>query len=208
MRQARTNLAGVALPFALRSFFVMSSPYLELLPVPAASAINTGVDPCPTSLIERKFGLPITGKLPADCAAPSAASVAWQKRFVLEDVGPFRVTGHKCAVALLRTTLSAVKTEKPKLYTALSSAGMLCMRHVRGIPGLPSNHCFGLAIDFYIEGKLDRRGDGKTYAGLLELYSIFKRFGWFWGAEFPTEDAMHFEVGSRVVRDWIAKGVF
>jgi hypothetical protein len=183
------------------------SSFLELVKVPADPAINTGIDPCPTPLIERKFGLPVN-VLTSECAPVEHASAAWRKRFVTADVGPFRATGHKAAVALLTTSLSVVRSEKPKLYSALGSAGMLCMRHVRGVPGLPSNHCFGLAIDFLIEGKLDRRGDGLTYEGLLELYSIMKRFGWFWGAEFGTEDAMHFEVGSRVVRDWIAKGVF
>lgn len=183
------------------------SSYLELLPVPPDSSINTGIEPCPTSLIQRKYGLPVDD-LGAECAEVSDATLAWRKRFITSNVGPFRVTGHKCAVALLQATLSVVKTEKPKLYAALGSAGMLCMRHVRGVPGLPSNHCFGLAIDFLIEDKLDRRGDDKVFAGLIELYSIFKRFGWYWGAEFRTEDAMHFEVGSAVVRKWIKDGVF
>lgn len=183
------------------------SSYLELLPVPPAKSINTGIDPCPTPLIQRKYGLPVDD-LGAECAPVDQATAAWRKRFITSKVGPFSVTGHKCAVTLLQATLSVVKTEKPRLYAALGSAGMLCMRHVRGVPGLPSNHCFGLAIDFTVEGKLDRRGDDLVYSGMLELYSIFKRFGWYWGAEFRTEDAMHFEVGSAVVRKWIADGVF
>ena len=66
----------------------------------------------------------------------------------------------------------------------------------------------GTAIDFTLDGQLDAPGDDQVQRGLLDLYSILKRFGWFWGAEFGREDAMHFEVGSRIVRDWINRGVF
>lgn len=181
--------------------------YTELIPIPAASAINTGIEPCPTGLIERRFGLPIS-PLPKDCAVVSTLDPDWRKRFTTADVGPFRVTGHRMAVDLLKRSLAVVRKEKSGLYNVLGSAGMLCARHVRGHPGLASNHTFGLAIDFTLAGALDEPGNDMCQRGLLELYSIMKSFGWFWGAEFGREDAMHFEVGSRVVRDWIARRVF
>lgn len=126
---------------------------------------------------------------------------------VTADVGSFRVTGHRKAVELLRDSLSKVRARKPELYAAIGTAGMLCCRNVRGAR-VPSNHSLGLAIDFTIGGVLDRRGDGLVQAGLVELYSVLKGDGWFWGAEFRVEDAMHFEVSYEVIRRWIAEGVF
>lgn len=112
------------------------------------------------------------------------------------------------AIDLLRQSLEALRAEDIAVWQALGSAGMLCIRHVRGMPSVPSNHAFGLAIDFTLDGQLDVRGDRMVMAGLIRLYRVMKRFGWFWGAEFSVEDAMHFEVGSAVVRDWIRRGVF
>lgn len=71
-----------------------------------------------------------------------------------------------------------------------------------------SNHGLGLAVDFTIEGRLDTRGDGKVLRGMLELYAILKRFGWYWGAEFPVEDSMHFEVSAEKVAEWEKAGEF
>jgi hypothetical protein len=45
-------------------------------------------------------------------------------------------------------------------------------------------------------------------AGLLDVYSVFKNFGWFWGAEYRVEDSHHFEVGAETVRKWILSGKF
>jgi len=183
----------------------MSNLTLEV-PIPTADQINGGHTPCPTNLLTRKYGLPI-GTLPKDCGK-QPTSKFWAPRMVTESVGPFRATGHRLAVGLLRESLAAVKAERPDLYAALGNAGMLCVRHVRGHPGVPSNHCYGLAVDLTLEGKLDDYGDGMTQKGLLDLYGIFKYFGWFWGAEFGKEDSMHFEVSGEVVMDWIRMGIF
>lgn len=182
------------------------SRFTALVPNLPGDQINTGLNPCPTNLLIQKYGLPVK-ELPKNCA-PKATNSAWSKRFITADVGPFRVTGHKLAVGLLRESLAAVKLENPELYAELGSAGMLCIRYVRGKPGVPSNHSLGLAIDFLIDGELDKHGDNKVFVGLIELYSVLKRFGWFWGAEFSKEDAMHFEVSAEVVRGWIKQGIF
>jgi len=144
-------------------------------------------------------------RLTKNCVSPTNAW--WRAQMVTESVGPFRVTGFRPAVALLRAALADVKAQKPLLYSSLGSVGMLCCRHVRGVPGLASNHSFGMAIDFTIGGKLDRRGDDLVQAGLLDLYSVLKRHGWFWGAGYRTEDAHHFEAGRVVVQRWISEGV-
>ena len=83
---------------------------------------------------------------------------------------------------------------------------MLCCRRVRGTQKSLSNHGLGLALDITIGGKLDARGDGMVQKGLLDLYSILKLHGLFWGAGFGTEDSMHFEVSAQTVRKWIAEG--
>lgn len=187
----------------------MSKPgLLEEFPVPAASAMNTGIEPCPTSYLEHLFGLPIARPFPKDCAESDHASSFWEKRFKSLDVGPFNVTGHHLAVKLLEESLRAVKLADSELYNSLSSAGMLCLRHVRGNPHILSNHAMGLAVDFKFKGVLPPRGDKKVLGGTLRLYQILKTFGWFWGAEFRIDDDMHFEVGSAKVREWTAKGIF
>lgn len=179
----------------------------DLVPLPAPASINAGTEPCPTALLIRRFGLPVR-ELTNECAEVRTLEEWWSERMVTADVGPFRATGHRLAIELLTRSLVQVQAKKPDVYDALGSAGMLCVRHVRGHPGIASNHSFGLAIDFTFDGQLDAPGDDRVQQGLLDLYSILKRFGWFWGAEFGREDAMHFEVGSRVVRDWIKRGVF
>ena len=177
------------------------------VPIPAADGMNTGKFPCPTNMLITRYGRPVS-RFPENCTSNRASSPFWRGRFVTEDVGPFRVTGHRLAVGLLRQALAAVKIENPTLYAELGTAGMLCIRHVRGHPGVPSNHALGLAIDFTVSGRLDDYGDGMTQLGMLQLYQILKRFGWYWGAEFRKEDSMHFEVCSETVMEWVRQGIF
>ena len=175
----------------------------ELVPMPSASSINGGISPCLTNLLVKRHGMP-RAKLTDECLAVN--SIWWSKRMVTKDVGPFRVTGFDLAVEMLTSSLAVVRQKQPTLYGALGTAGMLCCRHVRGVPGLLSNHALGMAIDFKIDGVLDPRGDGKVQRGLIDLYGVMKGFGWFWGAEFGIEDSMHFEVGGEVIRQWINQG--
>lgn len=117
-------------------------------------------------------------------------------------IGPFRATGHRLFLSVLEDLHREIERVNPALYAALGTAGVLCVRHVRGVPGVLSNHGLGLAIDYTLNGVLDVRGDGKVQRGLLDLYAIAKRFKLFWGAEFRVEDAMHFEASRELVRDW------
>jgi len=70
---------------------------------------------------------------------------------------------------------------------------MLCCRYQRNSTTSISNHSWGTAVDLKIDGHLDERGDDTVQYGLTLIAPIFNRFGWYWGAMFPTEDAMHFE---------------
>jgi hypothetical protein len=53
----------------------------------------------------------------------------------------------------------------------------------------------------------DRQGDGKVLRGLLALSPFFSQFGWYWGAEFPVEDSMHFEVSQEQLAKWNSAGL-
>ena len=127
-------------------------------------------------------------------------------RMKTEDVGPFRVTGLDLAVDSLREIMNHIAAEQPKVHSALSSAGMLCCRFVRGSSTAISNHSWGTAIDLKIDGKLDKRGNDRVQFGLTLIAPIFNRHGWYWGAGFPTEDGMHFEVSLQLLRKWRDQG--
>ncbi len=127
---------------------------------------------------------------------------------VTKDVGPFRVTGLSPAVESLIAVIADIKTEKPDVFAGLGTAGMLCARHVRGSTSSISNHSWGMAIDLNLNGQLDAPGNGKTQRGLAEIAPIFNRHRWYWGASFPREDAMHFEISDQKVRELHAAGEF
>lgn len=183
------------------------SDITKLVPVPPKDSINGNVHSCPTSELLRRYGYPRSwATIGSKCAQPTTPF--WTQRMITADVGPFKVTGHRMAVDLLQETMLALEAKHPEVYAVIGTAGMLCVRWVRGTNSVLSNHGLGLAIDFTLEGKLDVRGDNMVQAGLLDVYSVFKNFGWFWGAEYRVEDSHHFEVGAETVRKWILSGKF
>jgi peptidoglycan hydrolase-like protein with peptidoglycan-binding domain len=180
--------------------------YNELVPLPSGLVNQNGHTYLPHSVMMNTLGTP--------CARSTSCSTitnpAISAHVVTESVGPFRVTGLRPAVARIRAALSRVKVEKPDLYAVLGTAGMACCRMVRGSTTRYSNHAWGLAIDFTINGKLDPRADGKTQRGLLELYPYMSEQGFYWAAGYSAkyEDAMHFEASLAQVSQWDAAGVF
>jgi hypothetical protein len=162
-----------------------------------------GVRACPTSLLVARYGMP-RDDLTDRCQA--ATSPFWRERMVAASVGPFRVQGHRNAVGVLRDAFAALRTADPDLYDRVGTAGMLCVRHIRGRPGVLSNHGLGMAIDLTLDGRLDVRGDDLVQRGLIAVHDVFTRFGLYWGAGFRTEDAMHFEIGADLVEQWIRDG--
>jgi hypothetical protein len=133
---------------------------------------------------------------------------------VTKDVGPFAVTGIKPAVEALTRIFTKVQAQEPALLAQLGTAGMLCCRRIRTLPGKPpskqfSNHSWGTAVDLKVKGALDPRGDGKTQLGLLLLHPFFNAERFFWGAGFSgsSEDSMHFEASDELVKHWDATGV-
>ena len=148
----------------------------------------------------KKFGKPREA-MSSDCQP--VTSEALKKRMVTDSVGRFKVTGLKPAVESLKAVMKDIAIQQPDIYAALGSAGMLCCRYVRGSASSISNHSWGTAIDLTLHGILDKRGDGMVQHGLTLIAPIFNRHGWYWGAAFKTEDAMHFEVSRGKLEEWL-----
>lgn len=127
---------------------------------------------------------------------------------VTKSVGPFRVTGLSPAVDSLIEVIKDIKKENPDVFAALGTAGMLCARNVRNSTTSISNHSWGMAIDLTLSGQLDQPGNGRVQSGLAQIAPIFNRHKWYWGAAFPREDAMHFEISDQKVRELHAAGAF
>lgn len=187
---------------------IAAQDFGKLVPLPAG--INPGVTKARQKTMLDVFGAP--GELSQDCTPVTNAKL--KKLMVTASVGPFNVTGIKPAVEALTRIFAKVKEQEPELLKQLGTAGMLCCRRIRSLPGKPpskqfSNHSWGTAIDLKIKGALDPRGDGKTQLGLLTLHPFFNAERFFWGAGFggAFEDSMHFEASDELVRDWQAKGV-
>lgn len=123
------------------------------------------------------------------------------------NIGPFAITGLRPAVSDLKQVMDEIKLNQPDIYAKLGTAGMLCCRLQRNSATRISSHSWGTAIDLKLDGKLDVRGNGKVYYGLTLIAPIFNRHGWFWGATFRTEDAMHFEVSKSKLQQWQAAGL-
>ncbi len=165
--------------------------------------LNGALKPARNQTMLTLIGNP-RGTYDEECRWPTNQSVL--DLVVTRDIGPFRVSGLRPAVDTLELIFKDIKAEKPDIYPVIGQVGMLCCRLVRGSRSSISNHSWGTAIDLTLEGKLDRRGDNRTQVGLLELYPIFNRHGFYWGAAFPTEDAMHFEASDDLVHEWSRTG--
>ena len=126
-----------------------------------------------------------------------------KKHIKTGSTGPFKVTGLAPAVDSLSKIMTDIAKKQPDVYAVLGSAGMLCCRYVRGSTSSISNHSWGTAIDLTLNNVLDKRGDGMVQYGLTVIAPIFNEYGWYWGAAFKTEDAMHFEVGRALLDQFV-----
>lgn len=184
--------------------------YLELIARPAKDTVNVGLNSPKLATLRALLGEP-RADYTGDCQPVTGP---FKDRMVTRSVGPFRCTGIDAALDSLAAILAGVKAEVPDLYAILGTAGMTCARKVKlrqpngtiRLGANPSNHSWGLAIDITIGSKLDRQGDNKCYRGLLILSRYFNAAGWYWGLNFPTEDAMHFEVAETTLRRWRKEG--
>lgn len=179
----------------------MPSSITKLIGVPAS--LNPGVNSAKQATMLALLGNPRSN---FDSACREVTDPALKALIDIQSVGPFKVQGLRPAVASLKTILTQIRTTVPDVHTGLGSAGMLCARLVRGSEHAISNHSWGTAIDVTLDGILDTRGDNLVQEGLTRIAPIFNANGWFWGAGFRTEDAMHFEAGDDLIRKWHAEG--
>lgn len=174
-------------------------------PVAIPTGLNPGLSSARQTTMLSLLGNP-RSTYSQECQALENKTLA--KLVVFEDVGPFQVRGLKPAVDSLREVMRDVATTEPAVHAVLGTVGMLCARFVRDSTTSISNHSWGTAIDLTIAGVLDKRGDNKVQHGLTLIAPAFNRQGWFWGAAFRTEDAMHFEAGEALIRRWHTEGRF
>jgi D-alanyl-D-alanine carboxypeptidase/Putative peptidoglycan binding domain len=173
-----------------------------LVPKPSRDSINQGLLAVSPSFMIKHLGQP-RENYASDCRP--VTNPVLKRHMTTGSVGRFRATGLSPAVQSLSAALAQVQREQPAVYEALGTAGMLCCRLIRGSATGISNHSWGTAIDFTLNGVLDRRGDGKVQVGLTLIAYIMNQHGWYWGAAFGTEDAMHFEASQSLVTQWASQ---
>lgn len=175
----------------------------DLIPTPAT--INAGLNAARQLTMKTLLGSP-RGSFGTDCQPVTNPTL--RNLIRTDDAGPFKVTGLAPAVSSLKEVFTDIHQEEPAVFAGLGSSGMLCARLVRGSASSISNHSWGTAIDLNLNGMLDQRGNNKVQVGLASIAPIFNRHGWYWGAGFPTEDGMHFELSDQKIRALHAAGVF
>lgn len=172
---------------------------LTKVPRPSRDSINIGLTSVSPQFMIQQLGRP-RDTFSSDCQPMTNPTL--RKNVTRGPVGNFQVEGLRPAVESLRRALAQVQIEQPAVYAILGTAGMLCCRLVRGSSTAISNHSWGTAIDFKLNGILDRRGDNQVQLGLTLIASIMNQHGWYWGAAFRTEDAMHFEASRMLISQW------
>jgi peptidoglycan hydrolase-like protein with peptidoglycan-binding domain len=175
--------------------------YTNLIQVP--SNINPGLTPARQATMLAVFGQPRTDY---SQSCQEVTNPQLQALIATVDVGPCRARGLRPALDDLIAIFKDVLTQHPAIYAAINSAGMLCVRYVRGSNSYISNHSWGTAIDLYLDAAADVRGDNKVLQGLADIADIFNQHGWYWGAGFGTEDAMHFEASDQRIRQYQSEG--
>ncbi|MEN3110930.1 M15 family metallopeptidase [Uliginosibacterium paludis] len=178
------------------------SDLLTLIPRPSGDLVNRGLVPVSPAFMKQKLGEP-RRSYTAECQPMTNEKLKAQ--VVTASMGRFKVTGLRPAVESLQMALAQVQRELPEVHSALGTAGMLCCRLIRGSASAVSNHAWGTAIDFTLNGALDRRGDGRVQLGLSLMAPIMNQHGWYWGAAFRTEDAMHFEASQGLILRWASQ---
>ena len=177
----------------------------DLIPIP--QNINPNLNAARQITMKSLLGLP-RGTFSRDCRPVTHPVLRGLMRTA--EIGPLRVSGLAPAIESLREVVADIQQQQPEVFAVLGTAGMLCARLVRGSASSISNHSWGTAIDLTLNGILDERGDAArtTQRGLALIAPIFNQHGWYWGAGFPVEDAMHFELSDQKIRELHADGVF
>jgi len=171
--------------------------FSDLVPIPPKDQMNTNLSAAREATMLKVLGKP--GKLTRECSAPTAA---FRKRCLSGvDVGPFPVDGLAFAVESLKQVFDEVAAAHPQIVREVRTEGMLCIRARRHNPSRFSNHSWGAAIDLKFGPRVVDQGIHRTQRGFLELFPIFNKHGWYWGAEFSGDsvDSMHFELAEETI---------
>ena len=182
--------------------------FAELVELPDRSQYNVGLSSASNARMLELLGNP-RDSYNGECQGITNRTLG--RKISTQKIGNVRLTGLTIAIESLKSIFSRVLLEIPELVPHLSTAGMLCCRRVKlpgGVLGRNiSNHSWGTAVDVKVDGELDVQGDGLAQRGLLILSTYFNAAGWVWGASFPREDAMHFEVSSQLLTRWSRDGL-
>ena len=141
---------------------------------------------------------------------PLRASPRVQAMIADGTLGGCSYTGLRPAVKSVTAVLRQVFREEPALKQLLRCAAMLQVRlrlPTSGRPSdKPSNHSWGTAIDFQLDGERTPK-DTSDCAPLwvTVLARHFNRAGWYSGLTFA--DAMHFEVADETIQNWRTSGL-
>ncbi len=179
------------------------------VPLPSPSQLNPGLNPIGPNKLKQILGSP-RNNLPAHSAGGPCFNLdndRIEAFIVRRDVGPFRVTGLQPAVDSLADVMAEINQSLPAMHATLGTAGMLCVRRIAGSQST-SNHAWGIAVDLRVNNVLNIVGNGMALPTLLAIAPIFNKHGWYWGAEFPHEDSMHFEVSLEKMVEWDQQGRF
>jgi peptidoglycan hydrolase-like protein with peptidoglycan-binding domain len=193
-----------------------AGPYQRTIDKPDKGTYNVGLRSLTNQLMLEELGEPRLQR-DYDDAGKTPDNPRILKNLLRQSVGPFSAQGLAPVVLSLQAVMSDIYKLQPEVYPLLRSRGMLVCRWTRAKAGEPpppaskrsiSNHSWGCAIDIAIgQGKnaLDSRGDNKVQHGLNLIAPIFNSHGWYWGAAFKIEDAMHFEVGVDLLQTFLGK---
>ena len=176
----------------------MATDLSEPVPIPPKERMNPNLTPAREDTMLARFGKP--GPLTKNCSPPSA-TFARQVISGVRLTPNLRVSGLKQAVASLQQIFREIEQASPDVFAQLRTAGMLCVRARRTNPSRFSNHSWGTAIDLFLGAAAIPQGVALAQRGLVEVFEIFNRHGWYWGAEFSGDsvDSMHFELSEESV---------
>ena len=179
----------------------------DIVPIPPLETFNLGLHSASESTMIRLLGIP--GRKTDECSDPTGDFA----RNIMEavDVGPFQVNGLNIAVESLKQVFAELQRTAPQVHDEVSTRGlgMLCVRHRRNNRDVFSNHSWGTAIDLKFGPREVGQGEHVTQRGFLNLFPIFNRFGWYWGAGFSggSVDSMHFEFADETIARTIIGGL-
>jgi hypothetical protein len=191
-------------PIASRMFAGASPPPSTRVPIPPTNTFNANLTSADEATMTRLLGTP--GVLSHEC---SPVTGPFKNKIVSGiGVGPFKVSGLKFAVDLLKLVFAEADQQIPDVVAAVKTAGMLCVRAKRTNPNSFSNHSWGCAIDLYFGTDVVPQGSQQCHQGCLQLTPFFNRHGWYWGAGFSGKavDSMHFELAKETVEQELRGG--